>query len=88
MTSTARLTAATFDENLMTYVPRGRADVMLQQKNRQRTKDLEKALVRAVTHHGHHYTCSAARGMERDCTCGWLKIREMVKAIDPDALRR
>ena len=43
--------------------------------------DLEKALVRAVTEHGHEWGCSAGRGMERDCHCGWLEVREMVKRI-------
>jgi len=47
----------------------------------QRLQELEAALVRIVTHHGHKYTCSAVRGMERDCTCGWLEIRELVKTI-------
>lgn len=42
---------------------------------------LKKALVRAFESHGHKYNCSAARGMESDCTCGWQEIREMVKQI-------
>lgn len=46
-----------------------------------RIQELEKALVRAVKDHGHSYNCSAARGMERDCHCGWLEIKEMVKRI-------
>lgn len=50
-------------------------------KLRAEIRRLERALVRAVNKHGHDYQCSAARGMERDCHCGWLEIREMVKRI-------
>lgn len=42
---------------------------------------LKKALIRAFENHGHKYNCSAARGMERDCTCGWLEVREIVQRI-------
>jgi len=42
---------------------------------------LKKALSRAFENHGHKYNCSAARGMERDCTCGWLEVREIVQRI-------
>lgn len=47
-----------------------------------RVVELENALLRAYSDHGHKYNCSAARGMESDCTCGWLEIRQMVKAIN------
>lgn len=40
---------------------------------------LRDALKRAVKEHGHKYNCSAARGMERDCHCGWLEVKELVK---------
>jgi len=65
------------------YVPRGPKDVTLQQRNRRRIKELERALMRAVNEHGHKYNCSAARGMERDCHCGWLEVRELVKSFTP-----
>lgn len=45
------------------------------------TQELKVALVRAVEDHGHHYQCSAVRGMERDCHCGWLEVRELVARI-------
>jgi hypothetical protein len=38
---------------------------------------LKAALKRAVTSHGHDYHCSAVRGMERDCHCGWLEIKQL-----------
>jgi hypothetical protein len=28
---------------------------------------------------GHHYQCSAIRGMERDCHCGWLSLRQITR---------
>lgn len=40
-------------------------------------KALKAALRRAVKSHGHEYNCSAAHGMERDCTCGWLEVRQL-----------
>jgi len=46
---------------------------------RARIKALEKALERAVTKHGHDYHCSASRGLESECTCGWTEIKAMVK---------
>lgn len=61
------------------YVPRGTADVTVLQKMRARIKALEKALERAVTKHGHDYHCSAARGLESECHCGWVEIKAMVK---------
>lgn len=42
---------------------------------------MKKALVRAVDEHGHKWGCSARMGMERDCHCGWLEVREIVKRI-------
>jgi len=44
--------------------------------------ELEKALVRAVKNHGHEYNCSSSQGMERDCHCSWLEVRELVKKIE------
>lgn len=44
---------------------------------------IKKALVRAVTNHGHDYFCSAARGMESDCHCGWTKIKALAKSFEP-----
>ena len=38
---------------------------------------LIKALNRAVWEHGHRNDCSAARGMESDCHCGWTEIRKL-----------
>lgn len=63
------------------HVPRGEKDVTLQQKHRRRIKELERALMRAVDEHGHKWGCSARMGMERDCHCGWLEVREIVKRI-------
>ena len=40
---------------------------------------LRDALKLAVKQKGHHYQCSALRGMERDCHCGWLEVKELVK---------
>lgn len=48
---------------------------------RRRIKKLENALVRAITAHGHDSNCSAARGMERDCHCGWLEVKQMASRI-------
>jgi hypothetical protein len=43
---------------------------------------IKKALIRAVgSGHGHDYNCSAVQGMERDCHCGWLEIKEMVESF-------
>ena len=39
------------------------------------------ALKRAVEKHGHDYQCSAVRGMESECHCGWNKVREMAKSF-------
>lgn len=64
-------------------VPRGRLDVTLQQKKRRELKELKTALLRAVDEHGHKYNCSAARGMESDCHCGWLEVRELAKTLRP-----
>jgi len=61
------------------YVPRGPRDIEVLQKMRARIKALEKALERAVTKHGHDYHCSASRGLESECTCGWTEIKAMVK---------
>ena len=44
--------------------------------------ELQQALVRAVTQHGHHYQCSAVRGMERDCHCGWLEVKALASQAD------
>lgn len=44
---------------------------------------VKKALVRAFENHGHEYFCSAARGMESDCHCGWLEVRELVGELIP-----
>lgn len=46
---------------------------------------LRDALQRAFKEHGHKYNCSAARGMERDCTCGWLEVRDLVKSYGHSA---
>jgi hypothetical protein len=54
---------------------------MAAKHNKLTIKMLKKALVRAFENHGHKYNCSAARGMECDCTCGWLEIREIVQRI-------
>lgn len=40
-------------------------------------QELRKALKRAVYNHGHDLHCSAARGMERDCHCGWLEVKTL-----------
>jgi hypothetical protein len=40
------------------------------------------ALIRAVKNHGHDYNCSAARGMESDCHCGWLEVKQLVKKLE------
>jgi hypothetical protein len=42
-----------------------------------RQAELEAALSRAVGDHGHDYDCSAVRGMERDCHCGWAEVKKM-----------
>ena len=42
------------------------------------TQKLKAALKRAVKSHGHDYQCSAVRGMESDCHCGWNEIKRMV----------
>ena len=52
-------------------------------KRKPTTGSLKAALIRAFDQHGHRYNCSAARGMERDCTCGWLEVRELVEKIRP-----
>lgn len=45
--------------------------------------ELEKALLRAVDSHGHEYNCSSVQGMERDCHCGWLEVKELVAKVRP-----
>lgn len=45
------------------------------------TRLMRQALLRAYDDHGHRYNCSAARGMNSDCTCGWLKVMELVKQM-------
>ncbi len=42
---------------------------------------LEKAFLRAYSDHGHRYNCSAARGSESDCTCGWLEVMQLAKSL-------
>jgi hypothetical protein len=46
---------------------------------------LADALVLAVERQGHKWGCSAGRGMERDCTCGWTDVKELAKSITPSA---
>lgn len=73
------------------YVPRGTADVTVLQKMRARIKELEKALVRACELRGHRFHCSASRGVESECDCGWSAIEAMAKKIagnKPTAQRR
>lgn len=53
--------------------------------NRYTRKQLEAALVQAVRAHGHDYKCSAARGLESECHCGWTSIRKMADRISPSA---
>lgn len=48
---------------------------------------LADALVLAVTRQGHKWGCSAGRGMERDCTCGWTDLKELAKSITVSAPR-
>jgi hypothetical protein len=43
--------------------------------------ELADALVLAVIRQGHKWGCSAGRGMERDCTCGWTEVKELAKSI-------
>lgn len=63
------------------YVPRGAADADVVRKKYLRIKELEKALKRAVEKHGHDFHCSASRGLESECHCGWVEIKAMAKAI-------
>lgn len=44
---------------------------------------LKKALIRVVKHHGHYYHCSAWRGLESECHCGWIEIKALAKQISP-----
>ena len=44
-------------------------------------QQLRKALKRAVSQCGHVYNCSAARGSERDCTCGWTAAKELARKL-------
>ena len=39
--------------------------------------NLRRALLRAVKAHGHDWNCSAARGMEHDCHCGWVEVKKL-----------
>lgn len=68
------------------YVPRDPADIDRLRKMRQRwrehTKQLERALVHAVNKRGHDDYCSAKRGLDSECHCGWVKIKAMVKEIE------
>ena len=41
-------------------------------------KQLRAALKRAVKSSGHDHNCSAVQGMDSDCHCGWVEIRNMV----------
>lgn len=70
------------------YVPRGEADVEVLQRMRKRIKDLEKALVRAVENHGHDFHCSASRGLESECHCGWTKLKAFAKTIPGNGKQR
>jgi hypothetical protein len=45
------------------------------------TRLLRQALLRAFDQHGHPYNCSAARGMESECICGWLEVRQLVEQM-------
>lgn len=47
------------------------------------TPELKKALIRAVNAHGHYFHCSAARGVDSDCSCGWVEIQKLVARITP-----
>lgn len=42
---------------------------------------LQSALKRAVKQCGHEYNCSAARGSEQDCTCGWTAAKELARNL-------
>lgn len=42
---------------------------------------LRKHLKRAMRQHGHEYNCSAARGSERDCTCGWTDAKAFAEKL-------
>lgn len=42
---------------------------------------LRRALKRAASQCGHVYNCSAARGSERDCTCGWAEVKELARNL-------
>lgn len=44
-------------------------------------KSLEVALVRAAMEHGHKWGCSAARGLDSECTCGWVAVKQLARSI-------
>lgn len=46
---------------------------------------LRDALVRAVNKHGHEWGCSGGRGLDSECTCGWVEIKVMAKTYEPSA---
>jgi hypothetical protein len=46
---------------------------------------LRDALVLAVSLQGNKWGCSAGRGMERDCTCGWTDLKALAKTYAPSA---
>lgn len=46
---------------------------------------LADALILAVEKQGHAWGCSAGRGMERDCTCGWTDVKALAKRCSVSA---
>lgn len=50
-------------------------------KLRERIAVLEKALIRACGTNGHTFHCGAARGLESECHCGWVEIKQLVKSL-------
>jgi hypothetical protein len=52
---------------------------------RKQLDTVSKALVRAVNKHGHDFHCSAARGLESECHCGWVEIKNLAKTLEGGA---